>query len=174
MILVVCGLLTIGLSYHQIFNSPEEKIITPVAAAENNSSASNKLAKPAMPVGFQSQQITRDPFLLPSNLQDTNDSNKQQINNRSAADNTSSNVSTKKANTYEQNLKLTGIAVADGARLAVIRSANNSQAYQVNETVSGYKIVAISDDSVTLIGPNGQRTIMLDTVAQKGEDKNAK
>lgn len=170
-IMVASAIMLTVLTYYPAA-SPEVAGASSLAIAQSNGTvSSNDSALPVMPTGYQpNQEATRDPFSLPPQLQPATSS--PYSNN---TPNVSSQPPAKASNVkaISANLRLTGIAGANGTRVAVIQTDNKSNAYKLNEVVVDYKIIEITDTSVTLAGPGGKRTLQLEAANYKGGTKNA-
>lgn len=131
-------------------------------------------AAPVLPKGYNTPAVKRDPFSLPPEMQTsvgTTPSVTAAVNSNGSANRSNGAVKTKDP---IEDFKLTGIAGAGSKRLAVIRSGNNSRPYQLNERLGDYKLIAINEESVVLVGPTGERMLYLERSTQKGGNVIAK
>lgn len=143
----------------------------PPKVNENIASAAQK---PAMPVGYQPGMTVKDPFAVapeyvpPLQQKQTDpgvrntpahNANEGVHNNTGAASHQAGSAERAKPKLPE--LRLKGVAGAEGSYVAIIQMDNKSQPYAVNEAVGPYRLVAINNDSAILNGPDGQKVIQL-------------
>lgn len=176
LIIVAIGVVLIAVSlFTDISSKNQVASIPPLASSytPNNSATSNR---PIMPNG-NLNTITRDPFSLPPDMINSNvgkDLPKTPNDRNPSMSPNSISSKTSVTKSSNENYRLTGIAGTNSTRVAVISSGNGSKAYQINEKIGSYTISTISEDSLTLIGPGGQRTLRLETASPKGGEKNSK
>ncbi len=109
--------------------------------------------------------LTRDIFALPLAVQEQ----PSQVTSVPSA----ANQPRRLPQDTRSSLQLTGIVSTADKRVAVIRSAGNSQAYQVNEMVGNYQLIAIDEHTVLLSGPGTKVTLWLEEDTQLGGNYNA-
>lgn len=175
LIIIAMGIVLITISLFMDISSKNQVASVPPSASSYTANTTVTSNRPIMPNG-DLNTITRDPFSLPPDMSNSNvGKDLPQAPNRSPSMSPNS-IPGKMAEprSNHENYRLTGIAGTDSTRVAVISSGNVSKAYQINEKIGSYKISTISEDSVTLTGPSGQRTLRLETASSKGGEKNSK
>lgn len=183
-LMLISGIGVIAILFALYYPSEPEVVVAPQISPSQD--AKNQIIKPIMPVGYQqgqTNQSTRDPFALPPGLQSPQGQTlPQQI--ASPANHSTQAVPAISGGKKDvksgqgsnvSDIRLTGVASADGVKVAVIQSAGKSKTYQLNEAVGAYRLVGIDNDSVVLNGPGGERILRIEAASQKGGDKkNAK
>ncbi len=169
MILLGSGIIIIYLLFYVI--PSEQVIVTPTVpikkAAVPVKVPTNSIVMPFVP---QKEQTMRNPFAIVPEI-------KEQKDTISPTSQSSGNLVGIEKNSIKQEkeiLKLTGLIGTPDNRLAVIRSANNSKAYQKNAFIGSYQLIATNEDSVILENNEGQIVLRLGAATQKGGSKGAK
>jgi hypothetical protein len=116
-------------------------------------------AKPTVLKGYAQEATMRDPFALPLELQQT-------AIPRGPAPG-AGGLGSGGAGGYVASAresapllptlpKLSGVVSTGNFRMAVLQYGTESRSYRVNEHIGPYELIAVSDDSVTLSGPEGK------------------
>lgn len=177
-IIIGIGVIAILLTYYVTL--PNTQTVTSPSAPPPVKQQVRQLAveksQPIMPSGYQSEKVTRNPFALPADIIVKNDktapqstaSAGNQLHNQQTI-----NLETKPAKKNMPDLRLSGLIISQDMQLAVIQADGKSKSYQINDSVGGYQIVDIDQDSVVLSGPDGQKVLNLESI-HKGGGKNEK
>jgi len=131
------------------YDDQPETVHAPAAIAEI-ASARNTPAQGRMPIGFEPGKRLRDPFAVPKQFAPI-----QEPAAVEAALPTAVRSKPSAKRTAVAKPALTGVVGADGKWAAIIRFGDESRSYQLGEYAGSYRIVAITGDSVTVLGPEG-------------------
>lgn len=182
-LLLIAGIGAIAILFALYFPSEPEVVVAPNINISSAQDAKNRSLKPVMPAGYQQEQTNqnaRNPFALPPGLEPLPGQAQPQqpppanasAHSAPAAPGTSGD---KKGRSKQMpaslTFRLTGIASADGAKVAVIQSGGKSKTYQLYEDIGAYRLVEISDDFVVLNGPDGERVLHVEAASPKGGDR---
>jgi len=116
----------------------------------------------------QTALIMRDPFAAPPQLYENKNQIAPIMPSNLPSDVPRSVPKSVIPNMTYGNLTLTGIVGNAGQRLAVIRSADKSKSYGLNDFIGADKIVAITNDYVILASDDRKLVLRLETSGQKG------
>lgn len=173
LVIITIGMIVLLIT---VYITPLEEV-APIAQNKMNTDISTKAI---MFVGNQNSpmnQVTRDPFAIPPEFKEKSSSmNTQKNQEDSIVHNNADHLSTRNPNLAPPNKqrdlpKLTGIVGTEEHDLAVIQSANKSKAYQINDFIETYQLIAIYDDSILLQDKGTQLVLRLESATQKGGNK---
>ncbi|HEY3425097.1 MAG TPA: type II secretion system protein N [Negativicutes bacterium] len=157
-------ILIVGTVY--CMSSSEVSAVTTLPGPSSNGKAGVADIPVTMPKGNNTAApLTRDIFALPLALQ-------EQPSQVTSAQN-AANQPRRQPQDKRISLQLTGIASMADKRVAVIRSAGNSQTYQLNEMVGNYQLIAIDEHTVLLSDSGTKVTLSLEEDTQQGGNYNA-
>lgn len=143
--MVVCCLVLLVFIY---YDDQPETVHAPAAIAEI-APARNTPVQGRMPIGFEPGKVLRDPFAVPKQFAPIQEPAVE------AALPTAVRSKPSAKRTAIAKPALTGVVGADGKWAAIIRFGDDSRSYQLGEYAGSYRIVAITGDSVTVVGPEG-------------------
>lgn len=165
LIIMAAGVVLIGAAYAML--DSEEGVATQVPS-KVSANVADAAQRPVMPKGYQPDMKVKDPFAAaPEYVPPLPPAKAADIGKNTVSDtgvNTPRTVPQKTAEQTKASLpevRLTGVAGADGSYVAIIQMGNKSQPYAVNETVGPYRVIAINENSAVLNGPEGQKVIQL-------------
>ena len=163
-----------------MYITPTEVVTAPTIPKQVNTgvvkNSTNKAIMLVGQQGNQTNQVFRDPFLIPSEFQEripiinnVRDQGYSKVSSSNREPTASEKLITPiKA---KESVTLTGIVTTDNQRLAVIQSANKSKAYRLYEFIGTYQLTVIQEDAVILKDNDGQLILNLESPGQKGGKK---
>lgn len=142
-------------------------IITVSGSRLNNAypSHSTTLTSPAQPIlpkGYGIQNSGRDLFAAPRNFQLTS---AVALPIAAPAGNNSANNSqpvSQPGKQADSKLRLVGVISGGGQAVAIIQKDTGSRSYRINEYIANYQLIAVEENSVTLLGPQGHKVLTLE------------
>ena len=146
---VCCAVLLVFIYYD---DQPE--IVHAPAVIADNPPARSAPAQGRMPIGFEPGKVLRDPFAVPQQLAPIQEPAVGEAELPTAVRSMPSAKRTAAAKPV-----LTGVVGAGGKWAAIIRLGDASRSYQLGEYAGSYQIVAITGDSVTVVGPQGSTVL---------------
>lgn len=165
LVILAAGVVLMGAAYAML--GLEEGVATQVPSRVNTNIA-DAAQRPVMPKGYQPEMKVKDPFAVaPEYVPPAKAADIEKNAVPRASDTGISTPPTVPQRTAEQTkaslpeVRLKGIAGADGNYVAIIQMGNKSQPYAANETVGPYRVIAINENSAVLNGPEGQKVIQL-------------
>lgn len=166
LVILASGTVLIGAAYVMLDSA--ESVATRMPSKVSASTA-DAAQRPVMPKGYQPEMKVKDPFAVapeyvpPAKASDIERNAAPRTANPNIHTGSVSQgaVAAKKTKTSLPEVRLTGIAGAEGSYVAIIQMGNKSQPYAVNELVGPYRLIAINENSAILKGPDGQKVIQL-------------
>lgn len=146
---VCCAVLLVFIYY----DDQPETVHAPAAIADNPPARSTPV-QGRMPIGFESGKVLRDPFAVPKQFAPIPEPAAVEAALPTAVRSMSAAKPTAVAKPV-----LTGIVGADGNWAAIIQLSDDSRSYQLGEYAGSYQIIAITGDSVTVVGPQGSTVL---------------
>ncbi len=150
-VVVIGGLLLAGtvILYFKLFSSAA----APVAPLPARPAQITGLpSQPTALKGYAQGETMRDPFALPPELQQATPAMPRSLGSGGG----SSGYTAPVHESSPMLPQLNGVVSAGATRMAVLQYGAESRSYRVHERIGPYELTAVSDNSVTLLGPSGK------------------
>lgn len=147
----------------------EKVAVAPRIPTKKESQVSSIPIKPALrteKLVTSAQNSTRDPFAIPPEFRGQKDQPVPSVIPEKILP-----IATPEKNKItnpKESFRLTGIIAAADKRLAIIKSANKSKAYQLDECIGNYQLTVINEASVILTGTGQDLVLRLETSQERG------
>lgn len=164
LVIMAAGVVLIGVAYAML--DSEEGVATQVPSRVS-ANVADAAQRPVMPKGYQPDMKVKDPFAAapeyvpPAKAADIGKNAAPYTSDQGITPRTVPQKTAEQTKSSLPEVRLTGVAGADGSYVAIIQMGNKSQPYAVNETVGPYRVIAINENSAILQGPGGQKVIQL-------------
>lgn len=169
------GIIIVYLLFY-VVSSQEETVSSTQVLPQQQNVVPSKTQTPAenapvMPLEHQDNQAMRNPFATVPEVKEKGEPTPVNGHNFGEVSPGADGLSAKQG---KEPLRLTGLIGTADHHVAVIQTAKKSKAYQVNEFVGSYQLVAIYEDFVILDNAGRQVVLPLESAGQKGGNQSEK
>jgi Tfp pilus assembly protein PilP len=170
MILLGSGLIMIYLLFYAF---PSEEVAVTQTIPSQKPITPNKIPANSfvMPLTPQNEQAMRNPFATIPEIKEQKD---PMLPNTQSTENVSARTEKLSVKLEKGDLKLTGLIGTTDHHLAIIQTSSKSKAYQVNEFIGSYQLIAVNETSAILKNADEQIVLHLEPARQKGGDQREK
>lgn len=116
--------------------------------------------QPILPKGYGVQNSGRDLFAAPREFQLALAAPVAAPAGNNSANN--SQPVSRPENQADSKLRLVGVISGGGQAVAIIQKDTGSRSYRINEYIANYQLITVEENSVTLLGPQGNKVLTLE------------